>query len=154
MKKILPPVFAFVFVFVFSSCGVISDVSTEVYYGLDNPVPVRPDDVLDTLCTVKYFIDNNPHQSVIRTQLDLDFFLYTMIHNAEKGATVSIQTNTLASSADRKAFSADNEPLSLTTTDSNRVKEWTKRMLLKGYKVSIIYDRKKKTYTCTAYQSK
>lgn len=136
-----------------SGCGVISDFTTEVYYSLDNPVPVRVDEAIDTLCTIKYSIDKKNRQIVIFDQRKLDYFLYSMLLEAEKGSIVSVLADQPDQRIERKAFSAGKEPIIFTTIDNSQAKEWVKKMLLKGYKVSIIYDRKKKEYTCTAYQS-
>ena len=62
-------------------------------------------------------------------------------------------TNIHSQPSQQKAFNAGDIPLVFTTPDINQAKEWVKKMLLKGYKVSIVYNRKKKLYSCTAYQS-
>ena len=137
-----------------SGCGVVQDFTTEVYYSLDNPVPASIEETMDTLCTIKYSVDNKNQQAVIFDQRNLDFFLYTMLDEAERGAKISAVAHPTGQGVDQNAFSDSKKPITYTTPDNNQAKEWVKKMLLKGYKVSIVFDRKKKIYTCTAYSSK
>ena len=151
MKTLLP---AILLCLLASSCSFISNSLTETYYRLDNPIPVRADEVIDTLCTLNYSVDGKLSHTVIRDQRNLDFFIYSMLAQTERGSVIQIETTSGVQSSERKAFNTDDKPIIFTTTDSNRAKEWVKKMLLNGYKVSIVYDRKEKIYTCTAYQSK
>ena len=151
MKHIILTTLIFLLCTLAGGCGIVSDFSTEVYYSLDNPVPVRVDEIIDTLCSVKYTMDGKQKQIIIQDQRNLDYFLYVMLREAEKGADISMQTDQRIQSMDKMAFASGKEPVTFTTTDNNRAKEWVKKMLLKGYRVDIVYNRKDKTYTCTAY---
>lgn len=154
MKHLKTALLTVLFCLLAGSCNIISDFTTETYYRLDDPVPVRADEVINTLCTIQYSVDDKHSHTVIRDQRNLDYFIYSMLSQTKRGSVVQMQTSTGVQSSERKAFNADDKPVVFTTADSNRAKEWVKAMLLKGYKVSIVYDRKEKIYTCTAYQSK
>ena len=112
-----------------TGCVHVTNMATEIYWNTDNPVAADPDLTLDTLCVVKYAVADRTGQTVIHSQKEIDILLYQFLFDARNnGSSISMQAN----------------------RDVGKVKEWAKRMLLKGYRVEIVYDKKSKTYHCTA----
>ena len=109
------------------SCDMLFDFSTELYYSLDNPIPIREDEVIDTLCIVKYCVNDKYRTTVMRDQIDLDYFLYTILAEAERGNTIQMYTNIHSQPSQQKAFNAGDIPLVFTTPDINQAKEWVKK---------------------------
>ena len=134
-----------------TGCTLVSDMATEMYWSLDDPVPVDAKEVMDTLCIVKYSINQDLRQSVIHNQAGLDVFLYRILSNARNGDGIEMQSSTKDNRSYLSSFK-EQETIKFSSPDINKVKEWAKKMLLKGYRVEIIYDKKHKIYNCTAGQ--
>ena len=132
-----------------SSCILMTDMATEMYWNMDDPAPIDPDVMLDTLCIIKYSIAGKTDQSVIHNQSDLDLFLYRILTNAKSTPCTLVQSSHSNGQESILAFS-DQPEIKFSSTDANKVKEWAKKMLLKGYQVEILYDKRSKTYHCTA----
>ena len=132
-----------------SSCILMTDMATEIYWNMDDPAPVDPDVMLDTLCIIKYSIAGKTDQSVIHNQSDLDLFLYRILTSAKSTPCTLVQSSHSNGQESVLAFSEQPE-IKFSSTDVNKVKEWAKKMLLKGYQVEILYDKRSKTYNCTA----
>ena len=155
MKHSKPHLLVLLFISLLAgSCDLMFDFSSELYYSLDDPIPIRENEAIDAFCIVKYWVNNKYHTTVMRDQIDLDHFLYAILSEAERGNTIQMYTDIHSQPSRQKAFTSDNTPIDFTTPDRNQAKEWAKKMLLKGYKVSIVYNHKKKLYFCTAIQSK
>lgn len=133
-----------------SSCMFMTDMATEMYWNLDTPAPVDPDSALDTLCIIQYTTGSTTRQTAIHNQSELDRLLYALLGETQKSPCSILQSNCTATAAPLSA--AKEMPIvKFTSADINKVKEWTKRMLLKGYQVEIIYDKRARTYNCTAH---
>jgi len=133
-----------------SSCMLMTDMATEMYWNLDTPAPVDPDSALDTLCIIQYTTGSTTRQTAIHNQSELDRLLYALLGETQKSPCSILQSNRTATAAPLSA--AKEMPIvKFTSADINKVKEWTKRMLLKGYQVEIIYDKRARTYNCTAH---
>ena len=135
---------------VLSGCGMMNDMAFEMYYRMDKTPPVPTGETIDTLFNVRYTISGKLKQKKVRSQLELDYYVYAILTEAARGRAVAIETNMRSGTDGRKAFAEAD--LTFTSTDKNKVKEWVKRMLLQGYKVEVAYSRKTKIYTCTAYK--
>ena len=110
---------------------------------------LRIDLTLDTLCVVKYAVADRTGQTVIHSQKEIDILLYQFLFDARNnGCSISMQANRTPRGA--KLQFADTPVVTFQSSDVGKVKEWAKRMLLKGYRVEIVYDKKSKTYHCTA----
>ncbi|MBR1834556.1 MAG: hypothetical protein IJ785_03520 [Bacteroidales bacterium] len=140
-----------------SSCSVVSDMATEMYWNLDNPAPVDPDQVLDTLCVIRYSVNNQESQRAIHTSADLDMLLYMVLFETQRAAndkgtpTTLVRSNHSGSQAPLKAL-REEPVVKFPSADQGKVKEWVKKMLLKGYRVEVVYDKRAKVYNCTAVQ--
>ncbi len=131
------------------SCIMMSDMASEIYWNLDDPAPVNPDEALDTLCIIKYTYGEKINQTVIHNLSDLDILLYRILSDARKKPCTLIQSGNTEGMAFSQAFSEQQET-KFTSADINKVKEWAKKMLLKGYQVEVVYDKRNKLYVCTA----
>ncbi|GEM_PF-1889939 len=149
MKTINTAILAILLFSLASSCTSITNMATEIYWNMDDPAPVDPDEAIDTLCIIKYIIDNEPRQTVIHNQRDIDIFLYQILSNAKQSSDISMQTSWSRGQTFIQSFS-DSPVVTFNSSDINKVKEWAKRMLLSGYKVEITYNKKTKEYHCTA----
>lgn len=132
-----------------ASCGLLADSITNVYWNTDDAIPLRDDEVLDTLCIIKYSINGKADQLTMHNQKEMDALLYWLIDESKKGNTVKLLNSYSEMGHTRMAF-VDEEPLTFSTTENSKAKEWAKKMLLKGYAVEITYDKKSKTYHCIA----
>lgn len=132
-----------------TGCVHVTNMATEIYWNTDNPVAADPDLTLDTLCVVKYAVAERTGQTVIHSQKQIDILLYQFLFDARNnGSSISMQANRTPRGA--KLQFADTPVVTFQSSDVGKVKEWAKRMLLKGYRVEIVYDKKSKTYHCTA----
>ena len=85
MKRLFVTVLAIVLCSLcMQSCIMMSDMATEMYWNLDDPAPVNPDEALDTLCIIKYTYGDKINQTVIHNQSDLDILLYRVLSDAKK----------------------------------------------------------------------
>lgn len=134
----------------FSSCMLVTDMATEMYWNLDAPAPVDPDSALDTLCIIKYTIEGTTRQTAIHNQSELDRLLYALLDESKKSPCSLFQSNHSSGAAPLSAVK-ELPVVKFSSADVNKVKEWAKRMLLKGYQVEIIYDKRGRTYNCTAH---
>lgn len=136
--------------FATTGCTFVYDMATEMYWNLDDPAPVNISETADTLCIIKYACGKTTGQQVIHSQVELDFLLYKLLTSTTKSPCTLVQSSSHTSGlAPIQAFGSQAE-VKFTSPDINKVKEWAKKMLLKGYQVDIIYDRRAKTYNCTA----
>lgn len=150
MKRLFVTVLAIVLCSLcMQSCIMMSDMATEMYWNLDDPAPVNPDEALDTLCIIKYTYGDKINQTVIHNQSDLDILLYRVLSDAKKKTCTLIRSGNTEGMAFSQAFNEQMET-KFSSADINKVKEWAKKMLLKGYQVEIIYNKRSKTYNCTA----
>ena len=132
-----------------TGCVHVTNMATEIYWNTDNPVAADPDLTLDTLGVVKYAVAERTGQTVIHSQKEIDILLYQFLFDARNnGSSISMQANRTPRGA--KLQFADTPVVTFQSSDVGKVKEWAKRMLLKGYRVEIVYDKKSKTYHCTA----
>ena len=150
MKRLFVTVFAIVLCSLcMQSCIMMSDMATEMYWNLDDPAPVNPDEALDTLCIIKYTYGDKINQTVIHNQSDLDILLYRVLSDAKKKTCTLIRSGNTEGMAFSQAFNEQMET-KFSSADINKVKEWAKKMLLKGYQVEVVYDKHNKLYVCTA----
>ena len=150
MKRLFVTVLAIVLCSLcMQSCIMMSDMATEMYWNLDDPAPVNPDEALDTLCIIKYTYGDKINQTVIHNQSDLDILLYRVLSDAKKKTCTLIRSGNTEGMAFSQAFNEQMET-KFSSTDINKVKEWAKKMLLKGYQVEVVYDKRNKLYVCTA----
>lgn len=150
MKRLFVTVLAIVLCSLcMQSCIMMSDMATEMYWNLDDPAPVNPDEALDTLCIIKYTYGDKINQTVIHNQSDLDILLYRVLSNAKKKTCTLIRSGNTEGMAFSQAFNEQMET-KFSSADINKVKEWAKKMLLKGYQVEVVYDKRNKLYVCTA----
>lgn len=150
MKRLFVTVLAIVLCSLcMQSCIMMSDMATEMYWNLDDPAPVNPDEALDTLCIIKYTYGDKINQTVIHNQSDLDILLYRVLSDAKKKTCTLIRSGNTEGMAFSQAFNEQMET-KFSSADINKVKEWTKKMLLKGYQVEVVYDKRNKLYVCTA----
>jgi hypothetical protein len=150
MKRLFVTVLAIVLCSLcMQSCIMMSDMATEMYWNLDDPAPVNPDEALDTLCIIKYTYGNKINQTVIHNQSDLDILLYRVLSDAKKKTCTLIRSGNTEGMAFSQAFNEQMET-KFSSADINKVKEWAKKMLLKGYQVEVVYDKRNKLYVCTA----
>jgi hypothetical protein len=153
MKRLFVTVLAIVLCSLcMQSCIMMSDMATEMYWNLDDPAPVNPDEALDTLCIIKYTYGDKINQTVIHNQSDLDILLYRVLSDAKKKTCTLIRSGNTEGMAFSQAFNEHNEQMEtkFSSADINKVKEWAKKMLLKGYQVEVVYDKRNKLYVCTA----
>ena len=153
MKRLFVTVLAIVLCSLcMQSCIMMSDMATEMYWNLDDPAPVNPDEALDTLCIIKYTYGDKINQTVIHNQSDLDILLYRVLSDAKKKTCTLVQSGNTEGMAFSQAFNEHNEQMEtkFSSADINKVKEWAKKMLLKGYQVEVVYDKRNKLYVCTA----
>lgn len=154
MKRLFVTVLAIVLCSLcMQSCIMMSDMATEMYWNLDDPAPVNPDEALDTLCIIKYTYGDKINQTVIHNQSDLDILLYRVLSDAKKKTCTLIRSGNTEGMAFSQAFNEHNEQMEtkFSSADINKVKEWAKKMLLKGYQVEVVYDKRNKLYVCTAH---
>jgi hypothetical protein len=150
MKRLFVTVLAIVLCSLcMQSCIMMSDMATEMYWNLDDPAPVNPDEALDTLCIIKYTYGDKINQTVIHNQSDLDILLYRVLSDAKKKTCTLVQSGNTEGMAFSQAFNEQMET-KFSSADINKVKEWAKKMLLKGYQVEVVYDKRNKLYVCTA----
>jgi hypothetical protein len=150
MKRLFVTVLAIVLCSLcMESCIMMSDMATEMYWNLDDPAPVNPDEALDTLCIIKYTYGDKINQTVIHNQSDLDILLYRVLSDAKKKTCTLIRSGNTEGMAFSQAFNEQMET-KFSSADINKVKEWAKKMLLKGYQVEVVYDKRNKLYVCTA----
>lgn len=150
MKRLFVTVLAIVLCSLcMQSCIMMSDMATEMYWNLDDPSPVNPDEALDTLCIIKYTYGDKINQTVIHNQSDLDILLYRVLSDAKKKTCTLIRSGNTEGMAFSQAFNEQMET-KFSSADINKVKEWAKKMLLKGYQVEVVYDKRNKLYVCTA----
>ena len=150
MKRLFVTVLAIVLCSLcMQSCIMMSDMATEMYWNLDDPAPVNPDEALDTLCIIKYTYGDKINQTVIHNQSDLDILLYRVLSDAKKKTCTLIRNGNTEGMAFSQAFNEQMET-KFSSADINKVKEWAKKMLLKGYQVEVVYDKRNKLYVCTA----
>ena len=150
MKRLFVTVLAIVLCSLcMQSCIMMSDMATEMYWNLDDPAPVNPDETLDTLCIIKYTYGDKINQTVIHNQSDLDILLYRVLSDAKKKTCTLVQSGNTEGMAFSQAFNEQMET-KFSSADINKVKEWAKKMLLKGYQVEVVYDKRNKLYVCTA----
>lgn len=150
MKRLFVTVLAIVLCSLcIQSCIMMSDMATEMYWNLDDPAPVNPDEALDTLCIIKYTYGDKINQTVIHNQSDLDILLYRVLSDAKKKTCTLIRSGNTEGMAFSQAFNEQMET-KFSSADINKVKEWAKKMLLKGYQVEVVYDKRNKLYVCTA----
>ncbi len=150
MKRLFVTVLAIVLCSLcMQSCIMMSDMATEMYWNLDDPAPVNPDEALDTLCIIKYTFGDKINQTVIHNQSDLDILLYRVLSDAKKKTCTLIRSGNTEGMAFSQAFNEQMET-KFSSADINKVKEWAKKMLLKGYQVEVVYDKRNKLYVCTA----
>lgn len=151
MKRLFVTVLAIVLCSLcMQSCIMMSDMATEMYWNLDDPAPVNPDEALDTLCIIKYTYGDKINQTVIHNQSDLDILLYRVLSDAKKKTCTLIRSGNTEGMAFSQAFNEQMET-KFSSADINKVKEWAKKMLLKGYQVEVVYDKRNKLYVCTAH---
>lgn len=153
MKRLFVTVLAIVLCSLcMQGCIMMSDMATEMYWNLDDPAPVNPDEALDTLCIIKYTYGDKINQTVIHNQSDLDILLYRVLSDAKKKTCTLIRSGNTEGMAFSQAFNEHNEQMEtkFSSADINKVKEWAKKMLLKGYQVEVVYDKRNKLYVCTA----
>ena len=150
MKRLFVTVLAIVLCSLcMQSCIMMSDMATEMYWNLDDPAPVNPDEALDTLCIIKYTYGDKINQTVIHNQSDLDILLYRVLSDAKKKTCTLVQSGNSEGMAFSQAFNEQMET-KFSSADINKVKEWAKKMLLKGYQVEVVFDKRNKLYVCTA----
>ena len=150
MKRLFVTVLAIVLCSLcMQSCIMMSDMATEMYWNLDDPAPVNPDEALDTLCIIKYTYGDKINQTVIHNQSDLDILLYRVLSDAKKKTCTLIRSGNTEGMAFSQAFNEQMET-KFSSADINKVKEWAKKMLLKGYQVEVVYDKRNRLYVCTA----
>lgn len=150
MKRLFVTVLAIVLCSLcMQSCIMMSDMATEMYWNLDDPAPVNPDEALDTLCIIKYTYGDKINQTVIHNQSDLDILLYRVLSDAKKKTCTLIRSGNTEGMAFSQAFNEQMET-KFSSADINKVKEWAKKMLLKGYQVEVVFDKRNKLYVCTA----
>ena len=150
MKRLFVTVLAIVLCSLcMQSCIMMSDMATEMYWNLDDPAPVNPDEALDTLCIIKHTYGDKINQTVIHNQSDLDILLYRVLSDAKKKTCTLIRSGNTEGMAFSQAFNEQMET-KFSSADINKVKEWAKKMLLKGYQVEVVYDKRNKLYVCTA----
>ena len=150
MKRLFVTVLAIVLCSLcMQSCIMMSDMATEMYWNLDDPAPVNPDEALDTLCIIKYTYGDKINQTIIHNQSDLDILLYRVLSDAKKKTCTLIRSGNTEGMAFSQAFNEQMET-KFSSADINKVKEWAKKMLLKGYQVEVVYDKRNKLYVCTA----
>lgn len=151
MKRLFVTVLAIVLCSLcMQSCIMMSDMATEMYWNLDDPAPVNPDEALDTLCIIKYTYGDKINQTVIHNQSDLDILLYRVLSDAKKKTCTLIRSGNTEGMAFSQAFNEQMET-KFSSADINKVKEWAKKMLLKGYQVEVVFDKRNKLYVCTAH---
>lgn len=148
MKRNRIAIFVLALASLASGCVHVTNMATEIYWNTDNPVAVDHDITIDTLCIVKYSVDGKTSQTIIHSQKEIDILLYQLLFNAKNSGNIIMQTNRTQRGA--QLHFADTPTVTFQSSDANKVKEWAKRMLLKGYRVEIVYDKKSKTYHCTA----
>ena len=142
MKRLFVTVLAIVLCSLcMQSCIMMSDMATEMYWNLDDPAPVNPDEALDTLCIIKYTYGDKINQT--------DILLYRVLSDAKKKTCTLIRSGNTEGMAFSQAFNEQMET-KFSSADINKVKEWAKKMLLKGYQVEVVFDKRNKLYVCTA----
>ena len=118
-----------------TGCVHVTNMATEIYWNTDNPVAVEG---VGGVVEVAVQFGLEPHD-----EMGAERF-FTVVN----GSSISMQANRTPRGA--KLQFADTPVVTFQSSDVGKVKEWAKRMLLKGYRVEIVYDKKSKTYHCTA----
>ena len=148
-KYILSSVAVLVCILGMSSCTVVADMATAMYWNLDDPIPVDPNEMLDTLYVIQYSAGGKTGQKAIHNSADLDMLLYSLLSESRK-VPCSLVRNSHEGAQGSLYAAKEESVVRFTSGDTGKVKEWVKRMLLKGYRVEIVYDKKERVFNCIA----
>ena len=95
--------------------------------------------------TLRYWIDGVEHNQEYASQQEMDNYICYLIGLTREGKTIIIQGSENPSYAP-----AENDKLTFTTKDEDKMDAWTLEMRGKGYDVEITFDKETNLYTGTA----
>ncbi len=95
--------------------------------------------------TLRYWIDGVGYSREFASQQEMNNYISYLISLTREGKTVIIQGSENPSYAP-----SENDKLTFTTKDVDKMDEWTLEMRDKGYRVEISFDDKTGLYTGTA----
>ena len=95
--------------------------------------------------TLRYWIDGVEHNQEYASQQEMDNYICYLIGLTREGKTIIIQGSENPSYAP-----AENDKLTFTTKDEDKMDAWTLEMRGIGYKVEITFDKETGLYTGTA----
>lgn len=107
-----------------------------------DPVEQEPSGV-ETKRTIVYSVDDDESRKALETDAEWDAMLDRFCDYAQSGSTVSFYT--IGSHHSSKA-KAQNDNLTIATTDRAELKEWMKRMEGDGRTVTVTYDKETGTW--------
>ena len=106
-------------------------------------IPVGTD-VVCSVYTVTYTIDEQTYRNVFAGEQEWNLFLHRMVALAKEGHTVSFKYE------ENDTMPSQKDVVTYTTTDENDAVAWCNRMTKDGYLVTLSYDRETHIYTCIA----
>lgn len=95
--------------------------------------------------TLRYWIDGVEHNQEYASQQEMDNYICYLIGLTREGKTIIIQGSENPSYAP-----SENDKLTFTTKDEDKMDAWVEEMLGIGYKVEITFDKETGLYTGTA----
>ena len=98
-----------------------------------------------TAYTVSYTVDGVARQTTLYGEAAHAAFIYRMLALAEQGHEVSFYDEDKVSPE-----GATREVVTYTTGDKSEAYDWALRKEKEGFRVSVVYDEKEKTFICIA----
>jgi hypothetical protein len=95
--------------------------------------------------TLRYWIDGVEHNQEYASQQEMDEYISYLIGLTREGKTIIIQGSENPSYAP-----VENDKLTVTTKDEDKMDAWAEEMYGKGYDVKVSFDEKTGLYTGTA----
>ena len=95
--------------------------------------------------TLRYWIDGVEHNQEYASQQEMDEYISYLIGLTREGKTIIIQGSENPSYAP-----VENDKLTFTTKDEEKMDAWAEEMYGKGYDVEITFDKETNLYTGTA----
>ena len=95
--------------------------------------------------TLRYWIDGVEHNQEYASQQEMDNYICYLIGLTREGKTIIIQGSENPSYAP-----AENDKLTFTTKDEDKMDAWAEEMIGIGYKVEITFDKETGLFTGTA----
>lgn len=97
---------------------------------------------------VSFIIDGKSYTDEVRTEEDLTTLYLKILGYAKLGHRVCIAAPNSSCSDEHS------ESINYSSANEHDVTAWATKMVKKGYSVTIDYDKKTRTYHCTAYKPK